>query len=130
MVLLTIVFVLIMICFLNTSSLFSSIVKKDDISLGIMHSLGVNKRGLCSIVFFAVFLLLMIETVIFTFSYILIWLIVNSFISSEFYFLQLLSLPLVLSQSLFVIVSIISVLPGLRKVMTTKPINIVRDYYK
>ncbi|HHT67579.1 MAG TPA: ATP-binding cassette domain-containing protein, partial [Erysipelotrichaceae bacterium] len=85
-ILLAIVLTLVLISFLITSSLFSSITKKDDVSLGIIHSLGANKRDICSIIFVALGFLLAIEFIIFAASYTAVWFIANHIISNEFHF--------------------------------------------
>ena len=129
-ILLIIVFTLILISFLITSSLFSSITKKDDISLGIIHSLGANKKSICAIVFLALGLLLIIELFIYATSYTAVWFIVNSIISTEFNFFAFVSWPLLLSLLFLFALSTLSILPGLKKALVSRPLSVVRDYYK
>lgn len=119
-----------LISFLISASLFSSITKKDDVSLGIMHSLGANSKSIALITFTALAVLQIIELLMFSIAYVATWLIINAIISTEFSFFSFLSLPLLFTLLSQLVISVLSVLPGLKKAITVKPINMVREYNK
>ena len=129
-ILIVFVLALSIISSLITASLFSSIAKKEDVSLGIMHSLGASRKDINLIVCSAAVLLFTIEFLLFALGYTIFWLVINSIISTELLFFSFISLPLIIVLLSSILIMSLSILPSLKSFNTIKPLARIREFYK